>query len=188
MRVQIVFAYFLVAVLAIWSLATWNLEFVFYAITTLFIVWILHLIDRKFKIPSLVLWGFNVWIILHILGGLVVVWNGVLYSQMILPIIGEPYNVLKYDQVVHFYCYFIVTLMLWSVLSKVISWSKNFYILAFITVFAWVWIGGMNEIIEFLATVFIEDVNVGWYENTVIDIISNTLWALTAVLFFKKIK
>ncbi len=188
MKIQIIGAYVLVAVLMLWSIIAWNSEFLFYALTTLIIVALLQYIDKKFNLSSLLLWGFNIWIVMHILWGLLVVWDTVLYSQMILPIIWEPYNVLKYDQIVHFYCYFIITLIIWSILVKYHIDKRSYTILAFISVLAAMWVGWLNEIIEFLATVFIADVNVGGYENTAIDIIANTLWALTASMLFKNIK
>ena len=188
MKIQIISGYVLVAILMLWSVLESNIEFLFYAVTTFAIVAVLQYIDKKFNLASLLLWGFNIWIIMHILWGLLVVWDSVLYSQMILPIIWEPYSVLKYDQIVHFYCYFIVTLIIWSILVKYHTNKSSYIILAIISILAAAWVWWCNEIIEFLATVFIEDVNVGGYENTAIDIIANTLWAISASILFKNIK
>lgn len=187
MRIQFIFAYILTLLLVGISLFEGNIEFIFYAITTGILIGILHKIDISYKVPGYILWGFNIWIILHIFGGLFPVWSSVLYSYTLFEIVGEPYNILKYDQVVHFYCYFIVCLIIWSIVKYHIN-EKNFTLFAALTVLAAMWVWWVNEIIEFLATVFIEDVNVWWYENTAIDIVANTLWALFASLFFRKIK
>jgi len=148
------------------------------------LVALLHKGDQHFSFSSKVLWGFNVCIILHILGGLLPVGDSVLYSFVIIDLIGEPYSILKFDQLVHFYCYFIAALLMWKVVS---SLNQNSIVTASIlTILAASGIGGLNEIIEFLATVFIPDTNVGGYENTAIDITFNFLGACAAIPFFKR--
>lgn len=184
MRTQFICGYFLTGALLLWSLLSKNFEFLFYGITTLILVALLHKGDQHFTFSSKVLWGFNIWIILHILGGLLPVGDGVLYSLVLIDFIGEPYSILKYDQLVHFYCYFIAALLIWKVVS---SLNQNSIVTAsIITVLAASGIGGINEIIEFLATVFIPATNVGGYENTAIDITCNFLGACAAIPFFKR--
>lgn len=184
MRIQFICGYVLTGALLVWSLFSGNFEFLFYGITTVILVALLHKGDQHFDFGSKVLWGFNIWIILHILGGLLPVGDSVLYSFVLIDLVGEPYSILKYDQLVHFYCYFIAALLIWKVVS---SLNSNSVITAsLITILAASGIGGLNEIIEFLATVFIPDTNVGGYENTAIDIVSNFLGACIAAPFFKR--
>jgi len=184
MRIQFICGYVLTGALLVWSLFSGNFEFLFYGITTVILVALLHKGDQHFDFGSKVLWGFNIWIILHILGGLLPVGDSVLYSFVLIDLVGEPYSILKYDQLVHFYCYFIAALLMWKVVS---SLNSNSVITAsLITILAASGIGGLNEIIEFLATVFIPDTNVGGYENTAIDIVSNFLGACIAAPFFKR--
>ena len=184
MRIQFICGYVLTGALLVWSLFSGNFEFLFYGITTVILVALLHKGDQHFDFGSKVLWGFNIWIILYILGGLLLVGDSVLYSFVLIDLVGEPYSILKYDQLVHFYCYFIAALLMWKVVS---SLNSNSVITAsLITILAASGIGGLNEIIEFLATVFIPDTNVGGYENTAIDIVSNFLGACTAAPFFKR--
>jgi len=184
MRIQFICGYVLTGALLVWSLFSGNFEFLFYGITTVILVALLHKGDQHFDFGSKVLWGFNIWIILHILGGLLPVGDSVLYSFVLIDLVGEPYSILKYDQLVHFYCYFIAALLMWKVVS---SLNSNSVITAsLITILAASGIGGLNEIIEFLATVFIPDTNVGGYENTAIDIVSNFLGACAAAPFFKR--
>ncbi len=130
------------------------------------------------------LWGFDIWIVLHILGGLLPVGDSVLYSFILIDLIGEPYSILKYDQLVHFYCYFIAALLIWKVATSLDQTS--IVTASIITVLAASGIGGLNEIIEFLATVFIPATNVGGYENTAIDNTCNFLGACAAIPFFKR--
>jgi len=184
MRIQFICGYVLTGALLVWSLFSGNFEFLFYGITTVILVALLHKGDQHFDFGSKVLWGFNIWIILHILGGLLPVGDSVLYSFVLIDLVGEPYSILKYDQLVHFYCYFIAALLMWKVVS---SLNSNSVITAsLITILAASGIGGLNEIIEFLATVFIPETNVGGYENTAIDIVSNFLGACAAAPFFKR--
>ncbi len=183
MRKQFIGGYFLTAALLLWSLLSQNFEFLFYGATTLVLVALLHKGDQYFQFNSIVLWGFDLWIILHILGGLLPVAEGVLYSWVIIDLVAEPYSILKYDQVVHFYCYFIAALLMWKVLAG--HNHVSFPTAAIVTVLAASGIGGINEIIEFLATVFIPQTNVGGYENTAIDIICNFLGACAAITFYR---
>ncbi len=186
MKNEFISGYTLTGALLLWSLFSQNFEFLFYGLTTLILVVLLNTGDKHFQFGSKVLWGFNIWIILHILGGLLPVGDSVLYSFVIIDIIGEPYSILKYDQLVHAYCYFIAAHLLWGVVSKIAQEGASFISMAIVSVLAASGIGGLNEIIEFLATVFIPETNVGGYENTAIDIISNFLGACLAIPFFSR--
>ena len=70
MRKQLLFAYALTAALALWSILAANYEFLIYAVVSLALVVLINLGDRKFGFNGVVLWGFDLWIVLHILGGL----------------------------------------------------------------------------------------------------------------------
>lgn len=183
MRTQFTCGYILTGALLLWSFISQNFEFLFYGITTLILVALLQKGDQHYRFSSKVLWGFNIWIVLHILGGLLPVGDGVLYSFIIFDLVDEPYSILKYDQVVHFYCYFIAALLMWKVVSSLNQTSL--VTASIVSVLAASGIGGINEIIEFLATTFIPSTNVGGYENTAIDITCNFLGACAAVPFFK---
>lgn len=185
LRLPFLVAYVLTAALLLWSVFSVNMEFLFYGITVLVLTGLLHYGDRHFSFDGWVLWGFDLWIILHILGGLLPVGDSVLYSWVLIDIVGEPYSILKYDQLVHTYCYFIAALLMWRVVLSFNS-PGSFTAIAMVTVLAASGVGGVNEIIEFLATVFIPDTNVGGYENTAIDIVCNLLGACLAVPFFRK--
>lgn len=184
MRKPFLFAYTLAATLGAWSLVAQNYEFVIYTLVTLALVTLISLGDRKFTFSPAVLWGFNLWLVLHILGGLWPVNGSVLYSLVLIDLVGEPYSILKYDQIVHTYCYFIIALLLWRVVSTVRLDAPQ-WLLAALTVLAASGVGGMNEIVEFSATVLVPNTNVGGYENTAIDLAANFLGACLAIPFFK---
>ncbi|GAB5453253.1 MAG: hypothetical protein Hals2KO_35810 [Halioglobus sp.] len=190
MRKQFIFAYGLATLLALWALYAKNYEFLLYAVVAIALVVLIHFGDAKFAFSSPVLWGFNLWLVMHSLGGLLPVADGVLYSFVLIDLVGPPYSILKYDQVVHVYCYFIVALLLWKVLTHYLKSSTRAAaiptpLLVTVTVLAATGIGGINEIIEFAATVLVPETNVGGYENTAIDIVSNLVGACLAIPFFR---
>ncbi|WP_438951705.1 DUF2238 domain-containing protein [Porticoccus sp.] len=185
MRKPFLFAYTLVATLGTWSLVDKNHEFLIYAIIAFALVTLIHLGDRKFAFGQALLWGFNLWLLLHIFGGLWQVGDGVLYSLVLIDIVGEPYSILKYDQLVHVYCYFIIALLLWRVIAAA-GLDAPRWLLTGLTVLAASGVGGLNEIVEFAATVLVPDTNVGGYENTAIDLVANLLGACLAIPFFKE--
>lgn len=177
----------LAVILAIWSLISGNAEFVSYAAVTGILLALLHTSDRHYNFNGIVLWGFDLWLLMHILGGLYFIDDHVLYSHVLIEIVPAPYSILKYDQLVHTYCYFIIALLARQVICKISSARAGALPINVITVLCATGIGCLNEIIEFLATVFIENVNVGGYENTALDIIANLLGAVLAVPFFSKL-
>lgn len=186
MRIQLRLGYLLLGLLLLWSLVAGNHEFLIYAGVTLVLLGFLHWTDNKFHHYASVLWMFDVWIILHILGGLLVVGGGVLYSYMLISLIGEPYQILKYDQVVHVYCYFVVALLVCRIVAQIVRPEISFGVLALIILLVACGIGVLNEVVEFIAVVSLPHTNVGGYENTLLDIVGNLLGALLAVPFFRR--
>ena len=185
MKIQFLTGYALALLLVGWSLLDANLEFLFYAATVVIFLGILHRTQATFGYSDLALWGVITWVVLHILGGLWQLDGEVLYSKMLVPLIAEPYSVLKYDQVGHAFCEFVVSLLMWRGVLYASRADASRSLLIFITVLAATAVGGFNEIIEFIATVSLPNTNVGGYENTAIDIISNMLGALLAIPFLR---
>lgn len=181
MRLPFLLAYGLCVALFAWSLTAGNGEFLLYALVTVALVAILHWSDRSFRFHPLVLWLFDLWVVLHILGGLLKVDGKVLYSTMLIEWVGEPYSILKYDQLVHVYCYVVVALIIATVFNRIVSREAGFGLYAILVVLAAGGVGALNEIIEFIAVVSVPETNVGGYENTLLDLVANFLGALLAV-------
>lgn len=186
MRIPFILAYALSAALFAWSLSAGNGEFLIYALVTTTLVFILHRSDRHFRFHPLVLWLFDLWVVLHILGGLFKVDGKVLYSTMLVEWVGEPYAILKYDQLVHVYCYVVVALILATVLNRALRPETSFGLYATLVVLAAGGIGALNEVVEFVAVVSVPETNVGGYENTLLDLLANYLGALLVVPFIKR--
>ena len=187
LRLPFIVGYTLGLILLGWALFAGNSEFLIYAVVTVALVALLHWSDSYYQYRTWVLWLFDIWIVLHILGGLYEVSDGVvLYSLVLIDIVGEPYLILKYDQLVHAYCYFVIALLLARVLRRSSPAEMSFGLFAMITVLAATGVGALNEVVEFIAVVTVPDTNVGGYENTVIDIIANLIGAMLAMPFFPR--
>lgn len=162
-----------------------NYEFIIYIFVLLALMTLIIISHKKFRYSAAVLWALTVWSFLHLVGGgLTYVEGEVFYKLIIVPIIGEPYNILKYDQVLHFYGFWVATLVVYYVLKPSLRDNlEGKSAILFIVAMASLGLGGLNEIVEFAATVSVPDTNVGGYENTAIDLVADFLGALGAVIY-----
>ena len=165
---------FLLAYLVIYSIKG-DYEFLIYVAVTMIVLGLVRWADKSIKFSAATISMFGVWIVSHMFGGSLYL-NGVkFYDVMIFPIIGEPYNILKYDQVVHFFLYFVVAMMLFTLAKK---YTKiNWYVIVLIILSA-EGIGALNEVIEFSTTVISESTGVGGYINNALDLIFNLAGAI----------
>ncbi|OVE74948.1 hypothetical protein BVX95_00805 [archaeon D22] len=183
---SILFSWVLLAAFIIAALIRKNYEFLFYASSLILLVLIIQISDKKFDYPKIALWGMNSWLILHLLGGMAKIGSTRLYDFMLLDIIGEPYHILKYDQFVHAYCYFFAAFFIYTLIKKEAP-KMQWGLAVFLTIVASIGIGGINEIIEFMAVVLVDSNGVGGYYNTAIDLVANTIGAIFAIPFLKKL-
>lgn len=154
-----------------------NYEFLFYASTLIVIIGALFAFDRSFNFSGLALWGFNGWLLMHLAGGMAQIDGVRLYDVMLLELVGAPYDILKYDQFVHVYCYVVMAMLVWQALSQLMPARKTSALLVF-TILAASGIGGLNEVIEFSAVVIVGSTGVGDYTNTALDLVANLLGAV----------
>ena len=176
-------SFFLAGLLFLLTLVLQNYEFLLYAITVTILIAVLYKTDRYFKFERAGLWLFNVWLILHILGGLASYRGVRFYDLMLLELVGEPYQVLKYDQFVHFYCYIVMAILMWSVVGKIARADASAIVVIVLTVLAASSLGAVNEVIEFLAVVVLGTDGVGGYTNTAIDLVANLAGAIVGAFF-----
>lgn len=160
-----------------------NYEFLFYAATLLILIGIVYWLNRQFTLTALAKWGFLAWMILHMAGGGLTISGTRLYDVILIPLVGEPYNILKYDQFVHYFCYGVMTLLVFPLFQSIVTPGANRLILAVFLVLAASSIGAINEIIEFAAVVLFHADGVGGYHNTCIDLIANLLGAITSTVY-----
>ena len=183
MKPPYIVSFFLAGLLTLLTIIFQNYEFLLYAITVIILVAAIYLTDRYFKFNQLGLWLFNVWLILHILGGLASYQGVRFYDLVLLDLIGDPYYILKYDQFVHFFCYVVMAILMWSVVQKIARKKANRVVVCVVTILAASSISAVNEIIEFLAVVALGADGVGGYTNTAIDLVANLLGAIAGTLY-----
>ena len=111
-------------------------------------------------------------------------WLVELYDLILIPLVGEPYNVLKYDQVVHLFCYLVIAMLLYDICRP--NFVKETLMTSTIVVLAASGVGVINEMIEFSTTIYFPDGGVGGYVNNAIDLIFNFIGAIVGVAIARK--
>ncbi len=175
---------------AVW---TRNGEFVFYSAVMLVLIAAVSVAHRRSRLSRAVLWGLSLWGLAHMVGGLVPVpqsWpthgpNKVVYSWWLIP------EVLKYDQIVHAFGFYVTTLVCWQGLSAIArdirtdhSLQPTFGVLLLCAAAAQGF-GALNEVIEFVATLLVPNTNVGGYVNTGWDLVSNLVGTAAAAVWLR---
>lgn len=168
-----------------------NLEFLFYASTVALQIALFLYIDRRVKFSQLVLWGLTLWAILHFAGGLLPIPESVtepgrpnnLYNMRIYP--WFP----KYDQLVHAYGFGMTVILMYEAICARVGRALSIdTVLGPMLLLAAMGLGAVNEIVEFAAVLLMPDTNVGGYENTGWDLVSNGAGALVALCFLKWVR
>jgi hypothetical protein len=139
---------------------------------------------RRFRhdpIPGPLAIGLAVAAAVHLAGGLVRVGDDVLYNASIGTHVASLHtHVLQYDHFAHAFATFVGTLTLWTLLAPPTSSVSTRRGLIVLCVLAGLGVGGINETIEFLATIAHAGAGVGGYTNTGWDLVSNLLGATAA--------
>jgi len=153
-----------------------NLEFVYYSVVLLMLVLGTWAIDRRVRLPMLVLWGLALWGFIHLLAGILPIPISItepgsppnLYNMRVIPWLP------KFDQVVHAYGFGVATFAAWYALRETYPAPPRLgHGLWLAVVFIGMGLGALNEVIEFIATRLMPGTNVGGYENTGWDLVSN---------------
>jgi putative membrane protein len=171
----------------IYYLMAKNYEFMWYIVIMIFLIGLMIKLHSKFEFSNGVLIGASIWGLMHMLGGSLMIGGKRLYSYMIwdlnvVDFAGTP--IFKFDQFAHFYCYIVVTLILFYIFRAYLDFKKmNWFAVSVLLVFAGMGVGALNEIFEFLPVLFLEETGVGDYFNTMWDIVFNTLGAIAAVIW-----
>jgi len=122
----------------------------------------------------------------HMLGGSVYIGGTRLYDLVILPLVngGGELVILKYDQLIHAYCYVAIGILVYYALKKHVSKGSKTALATF-AILAAVGIGLLNEVIEFAMVLFAGAAEaVGGYYNTALDLVFNLIGAaIIGVLF-----
>jgi len=163
---------------SVFAISQKNYEFLAYSVVGALIVWLIYATDKIYKYSNFSKISFLVWIFLHFAGGLFKYNGKTWYSTMIITLVGEPFNILKYDQVLHFAVYFIATFFLYSVVMSFAEKNTSKFKLWLIIVLSAVGVGALNEIMEFGVYIYYANSGVGTYINNALDLVFNTLGAM----------
>lgn len=160
-----------------------NREFVFYGIIMLVLIALVLLMDLRVRLATPLLWGLAGWGLAHMLGGTVKIpeaWAepgsvGTLYNLRVHPWLP------KYDQVVHCLGFGLATLAGWRGLCVASRGTlrPTFGVLIGV-ICVGMGLGAMNEVVEFAATRIMPKTNVGGFENTGWDLVSNLVGCVLA--------
>ena len=160
-----------------------NYEFIWYIVIMFIILGLVISTLRKTNFNYLVLWGLSIWGLLHVLGGGLIVNGKVLYGLGLIPIwVTENFYVLRYDQFVHAYLYFVMIFVIWALLKKELKDKPRLYIIYPMIVLISIGIGALNEVAEFMPVLLLEQTGVGGYYNTAWDIVFNSIGAILGVI------
>ena len=167
-----------------WFLINSNLEFVIYAGVVLFFILLIGLSLKKIPYSNESLICLTIWAFLHMSGGAIPVADVRLYD-LILVKLSNSLPILRYDQIVHTFGFFTATLVSYDILKPHLkNKTKNFSLLL-IVVMAGCGFGALNEVIEFIVGLLDPGAGVGGYINTWIDLCSNLIGAILAVMYIK---
>jgi hypothetical protein len=178
-------AYMLAALVA--AMVFRNQEFVFYLAVMVALMAAAWGVHRTIRLHPFALWGLSLWGLLHMAGGLVPIpasWprlgGAVLYNLWLVP------NAVKYDHAVHAYGFGLMTWICWQGLCRAFerrgAAARPTVGLLTLCVAAAMGFGALNEVVEFIAVMTLPGTNVGGYENTGWDLVSNLIGCLVAAV------
>jgi len=170
----------------------WNYEFIYYGVVMFGLIGFVALVDTRVKFSRAVLWGLALWGLAHMVGGTCPIPQSVtepgtprvLYNLRLHP------NLPKYDQVVHAYGFFVASLASWQALAGAVRLRTGSGLeptkgLRVAVALMGMGLGAMNEVIEFIATRVMPGTNVGGYDNTGWDLVSNMTGCIAAALIVR---
>ncbi len=162
-----------------------NYEFLLYIGVIIFFLLLILLTNDKINFPNAVLWGLTAWSLLHMSGGGLYFGGQKLYSMILLPLVGEPYSIFRFDQFVHIVGFGTATLAMYYLIKPLLRHTQKWVALSIVIVMAGLGVGALNEIIEFLATVLVPETGVGGYINTALDLVADLIGAIIALVYLR---
>lgn len=192
LRLPTIFIYTFMAAMLIYFITKSNYEFIGYAVVVGLLYYALLRADKKYDFPPSAIWFFAIWVVMHMLGGSVYIGGTRLYDLVLFNFfngasISPEFVILKYDQFVHAYCYFAISILMYFVLKKHMKSNQGAALVTF-TVLSAIGIGLLNEVVEFGMVVFADAAEaVGGYYNTALDLVFNLIGALIGPVYAYKI-
>ncbi len=161
-----------------------NYEFMLYIAVLVVLFVLVFSLQRRVKFSYTVLWMLSIWGLLHMMGGGVhFPADKVLYRWVPIEIYNAndaagEFVILKFDQILHFYVYFVLSFVFAHLLNRLTVKTVRPLYLFFFVVLTSMGASVINELIEFGAVVYMGRTGVGGYYNTLLDLCFNTLGAV----------
>jgi uncharacterized membrane protein YjdF len=134
---------------SIYALVNGNSEFIFYGVVMVVLAIAVVAIDRRVRFSAVAIVGLLAWAVMHLAGGNVPVDGAVLYNYRPAPWLP------KYDQATHAFGFAVATLVCWECLRSALvrrgASAEPSTGLAIACVLMGVGLGGLNEVVEFVA-------------------------------------
>jgi hypothetical protein len=158
-----------------------NYEFLWYVAVMLFFFALIFLTIRFTHFSIGLLWGLSLWGLLHMAGGGIRVGSEVLYALPLIPFhLDGEFTILKYDQVIHAFGFGVATIALYQLFKP--RWGNGPGLLAVSAALGAMGLGALNEVVEFTAVLVMSETGVGGYVNTGLDLVFNTIGAVSVAL------
>jgi len=185
-----IFTLVYLAIATFFSFWMQNWEFVFYIGVVVVLGIVTLFVNRHVGLSKSIMWLLSLWGLLHMIGGLVPVPDGwptagtkpVFYSLWLIP------DLLKYDHVIHAYGFGLATWVCWQALKSALSVQVPTPGILILCALGGMGLGGLNEVIEFIATLLIPSTNVGGYVNTGWDLVSNLVGCMVAAFIIWRVR
>jgi hypothetical protein len=169
----------------IYFIRNFNYEFVIYVGVIVFFLAVFILINDKVYFPNYMLWLLTLWALMHMAGGSVHI-NGILLYAIILVPLSNTIPIFRYDQLVHIIGFGTATVAMYYLLRPLLRPDINgWWSLSIILILVGLGAGAFNENVEFLVTLCVQETKVGGYMNTSLDLVSNFIGAIAALLFIR---
>jgi uncharacterized membrane protein YjdF len=175
---------------AVYYTSIGNYEFLIYISVIALLGLIIGVNLKKSNLDNLVLWLLSIWGLVHMIGGGIRIAGNTIYSMRLIDIVdkGGQFYILKMDQVIHFYGFFVAAILVYQLLKTTGSIApKSAKLMIFLSWIGSMGLGALNEVIEFIAFIALAETGVGDLYNTGLDLIFNMAGALVGAFLAHKI-
>ncbi len=177
-------------IFAVYYISIQNYEFLVYISVIVILGLIIGVNLNKSHLDNLVLWLLSIWGLAHMIGGGVKINGNSVYSLHLINIVdkGGQFFILKMDQLIHFYGFFVAAILVYQLLKATGSVAlKSPKLMIFLSWIGSMGLGALNEVVEFIAFISLAQTGVGDVYNTGLDLVFNMLGALIGAFLAHKI-
>jgi len=161
-----------------------NFEFIGYSTIIIALFAFIIYTDKYYNYPLISIYLIAIWVATHSFGGSIYIKGIRLFDIVLINIAGDPYFILKYDNIAHVLSFFTIAIFIYTILRK---HTKHKTTLIIMTILASSGVGAVYEIIEFTMVILFDVAEaVGGYYNTLLDLCFNFLGAILGALVSKK--